>query len=247
VVMEWSGYFTSEEFRNGTNAMLDTLKEFNATRVLANVKEMVLISMEDQKWMESVFLPRAIEAGFRICALVQPVHYFNKVAVENITYKIDQRKLLVNIFDNLVDAKKWLVNEPLPGEPEKDHNATSFNVYYDAGLKAVVMEWKGYFTTGQFRECSERMLATLQEHTCSKVLGNIREMTLIQSSEQQWLQDEFLPKAHEKGLLYCALVKPENFFNRIALDNVTYNIDQDKLEVVMCNTLEEARTWLKEK
>jgi hypothetical protein len=76
--------------------------------VLADIKDMVLIGREDQHWLETNFLPRAIVAGFSAIAILRPDYYFNKVAVETISYKVDKEKLQINFFDNVSDAKSWL-------------------------------------------------------------------------------------------------------------------------------------------
>ena len=43
-------------------------------------------------WIEQ-FLPRAIELGFKAIAIIKPDFYFNKVAVESVSYKVDKDKL----------------------------------------------------------------------------------------------------------------------------------------------------------
>ena len=108
VIMEWDGYATSKQFKEGTELMLETLVKNNAYKVLADIKDMVLISMEDQHWLENNFIPRAIQSGFRAIAMVRPDYYFNKVAVESVSYKVDQEKLNINFFDNADSARKWL-------------------------------------------------------------------------------------------------------------------------------------------
>ena len=108
VVMEWKGYATSDEFKEGTEYMLRTLSANNAYKVLADIKEMTIIGMEDQQWLDTNFLPRAMQAGFRAIAIVKPDYYFNKVAVESISYKISKDKLTINFFDNAAEAKEWL-------------------------------------------------------------------------------------------------------------------------------------------
>ena len=108
VVMEWDGYATSSQFKEGTELMLNTLIKHNCDKVLADIKDMVLIGMEDQQWLDQHFLPRAIEFGFKAIAIIQPDHYFNKVAVETISYKADKDKLTINFFDNAKDAREWL-------------------------------------------------------------------------------------------------------------------------------------------
>ena len=108
VVMRWDGYATSSQFKEGTELMLQTLIENNCAKVLADLKDMVLIGIEDQQWLNTVFLPRAIQYGFKAIAIIRPRHYFNKVAVETISYKIDKEKLAISFFDNIPDAKAWL-------------------------------------------------------------------------------------------------------------------------------------------
>ncbi|HEX9979628.1 MAG TPA: STAS/SEC14 domain-containing protein [Flavobacterium sp.] len=108
VVMEWHGYATSLEFREGTELMLNTLIKNDTFKVLADIKNMTIIAREDQEWLDTVFLPRATDFGFRVIAIVKPEHYFNKVAVESISYKVDKNKLSINFFDNVDNAREWL-------------------------------------------------------------------------------------------------------------------------------------------
>ena len=108
VVMEWQGYATSKQFKEGTELMLNTLIRHNSSKVLADIKDMALIGMEDQEWLNTEFLPRAIKFGFKAIAIIKPDHYFNKVAVDSISYKVDKEKLTINFFDNLKEAKEWL-------------------------------------------------------------------------------------------------------------------------------------------
>ena len=108
VVMEWNGYATSKQFKEGTELMLNTLIKNNCSKVLADIKDMKIIAMEDQQWLNEEFLPRATKFGFKAIAIIRPDYYFNKVAVETISYKADKDKLTINFFDNIDDAKAWL-------------------------------------------------------------------------------------------------------------------------------------------
>jgi hypothetical protein len=108
VVMEWNGYATSRQFRDGTELMLNTLIQHKATKVLADIRNMKIIGLEDQQWLESDFLPRATRFGFKTIAIIQPKAYFNKVAVETVSYKVDKEKLTINFFDDVEKACEWL-------------------------------------------------------------------------------------------------------------------------------------------
>jgi hypothetical protein len=108
VVMEWDGYATSKQFKEGTELMLNTLIKYHCSKVLADIKDMKIIAMEDQQWLNEEFLPRATKFGFKSIAIIKPDFYFNKVAVETISYKADKDKLTINFFDNIEEAKEWL-------------------------------------------------------------------------------------------------------------------------------------------
>lgn len=108
VVMEWEGYATSTQFKEGTELMLSTLVKHKAHKVLANIKKMILIGREDQRWLEIDFLPRATDLGFKVLAIVKPDAYFNRVAAENISYNADQEKLTIRFFDEAREAMEWL-------------------------------------------------------------------------------------------------------------------------------------------
>ena len=108
VVMEWNGYATSKQFKEGTELMLNTLIKNNCSKVLADIKDMKIIAMEDQQCLHEEFLPRATKFGFKAIAIIRPDFYFNKVAVESISYKTDKDKLTINFFDNTKEAREWL-------------------------------------------------------------------------------------------------------------------------------------------
>lgn len=108
VYMDWDGYATSREFREGTEYMLTLLKENNAGKVLADIKDMTLISTDDQNYVQFNFLPRAIEAGFRAIAIVRPLNYFNAVAIETISYRVRQTVVQIRVFDDVKTATDWI-------------------------------------------------------------------------------------------------------------------------------------------
>ena len=108
IVTDWDGYATSKQFREGTERMLALLVQHQTGKVLADIKDMVLIGMQDQHWLNAHFLPGAIQSGFHAIALIRTSHYFNQVAIESISYKVDKEKLLIQTFDQVEEAKAWL-------------------------------------------------------------------------------------------------------------------------------------------
>jgi hypothetical protein len=108
VIMTWKGYATSREFREANERILGVLTERGASKLLGDIKEFVLIGADDQQWLSSNWIPRAVEAGLRTVAMVTPVFYFNRVAVESVGRTLDPDALILEHFDNRDAARQWL-------------------------------------------------------------------------------------------------------------------------------------------
>ncbi|WP_207481451.1 hypothetical protein [Arenibaculum pallidiluteum] len=108
LTMSWNGYFTSQRFREANERVLDAVRQAAATKLLGDITNFTLIGAEDQRWLTENWIPRLIAAGVRHVALVQPVFYFNVVAVQSVVDKVSQDQLLVRIFDSVPSARRWL-------------------------------------------------------------------------------------------------------------------------------------------
>lgn len=108
VVMVWRGYHTSAAFRALNEQVLAALGEHKASRILCDIRHFLLIGAEDQRWLNSDWLPRAIAAGLRHCAIVTPLYFFNRVAVGAVVEQLDTTQLRVEYFEDAEPAQAWL-------------------------------------------------------------------------------------------------------------------------------------------
>lgn len=111
VVMIWKGYATSAAFKDGNAQVLAKISAHNASKLLGDVTDFVLIGAEDQAWLNQVWIPRAMHAGLRKIALVQPTFYFNRVAVESVAQKVDRDRAEVGFFSTQEEARAWLKDQ----------------------------------------------------------------------------------------------------------------------------------------
>ena len=125
------------------------------------------------------------------------------------------------------------------------HGDLQFSVDYDVDVPCVVMSWRGYATSAVFRAANEQVLQMIADRRAKKLLGDITEFVLIGAEDQDWLNNEWLPKAMESGLRLAALVTPTFYFNRVAVDNVVKRLDPARLQVAYFATRDEALAWLK--
>lgn len=122
--------------------------------------------------------------------------------------------------------------------------AFACTVDYDAEVPCVIMTWRGYATTGEFRAANERVLAALAERKASKLLGDIKEFVLIGSEDQTWLSTDWIPRAVQAGLRKVALTSPAFYFNRVAVESVGQRLDPEALILKHFDDRAAAWAWL---
>ncbi len=108
VVMEIFGYTNSQQFRALTEELLCLIKRHKVKKILADTTDMMIIGASDQQWFIENWFPRAVEAGFKACAMINSRYFFNRIAVANIAQKINKNIFKLELFDQQEPAKQWL-------------------------------------------------------------------------------------------------------------------------------------------
>ncbi len=106
--MQWTGFATTEKYKNGMNTGLEKVKEKKVSRWLADMVDMAAISPDDQKWTNEDWFPRLLEAGVKTSAVVMSKDIFNQLAVKKIGQDMTNNSYTMHFFDDLEEAKKWL-------------------------------------------------------------------------------------------------------------------------------------------
>ncbi|WP_375563204.1 STAS/SEC14 domain-containing protein [Bernardetia sp. OM2101] len=106
--MQWTGFATSQKYKQGMNTGLEKVKEKKVIRWLANMVEMGAITPEDQKWTNEDWFPRLLGAGVRIAAVVMSKDIFNQLAVKKIGKDMTDNTYTMHFFESLEEAKEWL-------------------------------------------------------------------------------------------------------------------------------------------
>jgi len=112
IKIEWLRFTRSDDFRKAMDMQIDIMQQYGIQKILADNRNMKVISPEDQLWSIENWLPRAIEVGYRAIALVQGSDFFNNHTVERI---IETAQEVFNKFDvkaeyfkNMNEAEKWI-------------------------------------------------------------------------------------------------------------------------------------------
>jgi hypothetical protein len=89
------------------------------------------------------------------------------------------------------------------------------------------------------------MYSLIREHKASKILADIKDMTLIGREDQDYTVYSFLPRAIESGFRAIAIVKPLSYFNAVAVETIGYRIKDTVVQMRVFDNRQEAFTWLK--
>ncbi len=107
VAMEWTGFSSSAQFREANENVLDLIRETRSTKLIADTRNMKIISLQDQQWLYQDWLPRTISAGLTHAAIIESEDFFNKLSVDNVVQKINDQ-LTIKYFTTLLSARNWL-------------------------------------------------------------------------------------------------------------------------------------------
>ncbi|MGF1534006.1 MAG: hypothetical protein ACFCUI_09895 [Bernardetiaceae bacterium] len=119
VGLEWKGFATSKQFREACDASLDLLIQKKAALMLADNRQAKVVLVEDQKWMNEVWFPKAYDVGYRGSAVLVGTDLFRDVAVKNIVHDMEDGKFMVQFFDSEEEAHNWLASLHVAHEEEK--------------------------------------------------------------------------------------------------------------------------------
>ncbi|MCB1180312.1 MAG: hypothetical protein KDK36_22220 [Leptospiraceae bacterium] len=91
------------------NAGLDCLNQKKTKKWISDNRNLISFrGTEDSDWLESDWVPRAVKAGWKYWALVQPEKIYMNLVYDRISELFQKFGVEVMIFSNLEDAFVWI-------------------------------------------------------------------------------------------------------------------------------------------
>jgi hypothetical protein len=116
-------------------------------------------------------------------------------------------------------------------------------VRWDAPTAGAHIEWQGWAKPAEFRAANNALVQAIQDHHGTRVLGDSRQIKVIQKSDQDWVNSDWFPRILAAGLNRMALVLPQSGLAKMNIDDLVGRV-ADQLDVKYFATLAEAREWL---
>jgi hypothetical protein len=117
-------------------------------------------------------------------------------------------------------------------------------VTWDATCKAAHIEWQGWADPAEFAGANDAIIVALIQHRGTRALGDCRNMKVIKQSDQEWVNQDWMPRILAAGLRRMALVIPKSGLALMNVQEIMGRVPGTKLDVAYFATIEEARDWL---
>jgi hypothetical protein len=83
-----------------------------------------------------------------------------------------------------------------------------------------------------------------EKHGSSSVIGDMRNLGLLTSEDEEWSTVDLFPRLHAAGVRHIAIVPPETLIGKLFFDVLMRRAQGITIQRV--SSVEEARFWLKE-
>jgi hypothetical protein len=118
-------------------------------------------------------------------------------------------------------------------------------VTWNPTFRAVSIDWQGWADSNELAELHEAALRALSEHHGSRWLSDSRNMKVIKQADQDWINQNFFPRAMAAGLRRVAIVIAKSALAMMNVDQMAARVpDDNKLQIAYFGSVDEAGSWL---
>lgn len=105
----WKGvYVEGQRFYDILDQLILALDEYGCSTIIADAREMFVISEKDRRWTIDSWYPRAVKAGFRNQGLILSKGTFSELSVKQITSNYDEQTITTKYFLSPSEALDWV-------------------------------------------------------------------------------------------------------------------------------------------
>src|ERR1700680_563833 len=103
----------------------------------------------------------------------------------------------------------------------------------------VLVEWKAWANSSEFRAAHETVLIALRENHASRNLIDATASKVVSNDDQKWLIETWIPRAAAAGRRWTAVVMPKSALARTISENIDKRPRPNLTKVEYFDTVEE--------
>lgn len=116
------------------------------------------------------------------------------------------------------------------------------NVAFDHTSKAVAGTFNGFLEMEQHQAIGNEMLKEAENKKSSKLIVDTSELSVIRKETQQWIEEDWFPRAIKIGIKYMAFVVSKNALGKMSTKTV--NQKAGPIEIQYVDSMISAKNWL---
>lgn len=112
VFCTYAGLLSTEEFKEIANKQIEIIVTKELKKALNDIKEMKVLKPDIQEWINTVWFPKAQNAGLKYFAFVVPDDIFGKISMEGANKNaVNEFGIEIHYFTSIEKAKSWLISK----------------------------------------------------------------------------------------------------------------------------------------
>ncbi len=117
--------------------------------------------------------------------------------------------------------------------------------YYDDQLNCVRVKISGYPELSEFKEVANSIIDLLIAHKADRVLNDTSDLDVNSIEIQEWVQNDWFPRAEAEGLKYFAFLVSKNIFGEVSAQQTNEKAEEDgNIKIKYFDSETEAGAWL---
>jgi uncharacterized protein YqcC (DUF446 family) len=122
-----------------------------------------------------------------------------------------------------------------------------YRIEWDDEIPAVVHTWKEFVNGQAFRDGCAEILDVIEKRSARKMLVDTSGIQVHDDEDEEWLQDEWIPRTMEAGIEASATVPQDSVIAKMDLEKFMNEVEEYDYKSTMVESVSEAREWLSNK
>lgn len=101
-----SGATLRQELRQSLNTAVDIAKEYNGSALIGDMRNLLLLTSEDEQWSLQDWFPRLQKAGVKNMAIIPPQTLIGKLSLDVLMRQV--QGITIQRVSSVAEAQYWL-------------------------------------------------------------------------------------------------------------------------------------------
>jgi len=129
--------------------------------------------------------------------------------------------------------------------PTLEYDKVHCKIFHENDPNCIRLVWTGFSKPHDFQEACNFALDLLIKYQTDKLIVDNRDSTVVSKENQDWLAQEWYPKAYAKGYRSSAVILGDNALNQLSIKKIESVRTGGDFNTKHFSDIAEAKQWLK--